>query len=30
MGRGAWWAIVCGVARESDTTKRLNDNNKIG
>ena len=21
MDRGAWWATVCGVTRESDTTK---------
>src|SRR5574337_1328665 len=27
MDRGAWWATVRGVAKESDTTKRLNDNN---
>ena len=24
MDRGTWWATVCGVARESDTTWRLN------
>ena len=24
MGRGAWWAIVHGVPKESDTTERLN------
>ena len=23
MDRGAWWATVQGVAKESDTTKRL-------
>jgi len=26
MGRGAWWAAVLGVAKESDTTERLNNN----
>ena len=26
--RGVWWATVCGVAKESDTTRQLN--NKIG
>ena len=25
MDRGAWWAIVHGVAKESDTTWRLNN-----
>ena len=24
MGRGAWWAIVHGVAKELDTTEPLN------
>ena len=24
MERGAWWAIVHGVAKESDTTEQLN------
>ena len=23
MDRGAWWATVCGVSRESDVTWRL-------
>ena len=23
MDRGAWWAAVCGVAKESDTTLQL-------
>ena len=23
MDRGAWWAIVCGVAKELDTTEWL-------
>ena len=27
MVRGAWWATVDGVAKESDTTHRLNNNN---
>ena len=26
MDRGAWWAIVRGVKKESDTTERLNSN----
>ena len=26
MDRGAWQAIVCGVAKESDTTYQLNNN----
>ena len=26
MHRGAWWAIVHGVAKESDMTQRLNSN----
>ena len=26
MGRGAWWAIVHGVAKESDMTEQLNNN----
>ena len=29
MDRGAWWAIVHGVAKESDTTKWLNSSNKM-
>ena len=24
LGRGAWWATVCGVTKEPDTTERLN------
>ena len=24
MNRGAWWTAVCGVAKESDTTKQIN------
>ena len=24
MGRGAWWATVHGVTKQSDTTERLN------
>ena len=28
MDRGAWWVIVHGVAKESDTTQQLN-NNKV-
>ena len=28
MDRGVWQAIVHGVAKESDTTYRLNNNNK--
>ena len=27
MDRGAWWAIVHGVTKESDTTQLLNNNN---
>ena len=26
MGRGDWWAIVHGVAKESDMTEQLNNN----
>ena len=26
MARGAWWAVVYGVAKEWDTTERLNNN----
>ena len=26
MDRGAWWAVVHGVTKESDTTWRLNNN----
>ena len=29
MDRGAWWAIVHGVTKESDTAWQPNDNNKI-
>ena len=29
MDRGAWWATVHGVAKESDTTERLNNNTKL-
>ena len=28
MDRGAWWATVHGVSRESDVTELLNNNNK--
>ena len=28
MDRGAWWAAVHGVAKGSDTTKQLNNNNE--
>ena len=27
MDSGAWWAIIHGVAKESDTTERLSNNN---
>ena len=27
MDRGAWWATVHGVAKELDTTQRLNNSN---
>ena len=27
MDRGAWWATVLGVAKKSDTTDQLNNNN---
>ena len=27
MDRGAWWATVCGVAKEWDTAWQLNNNN---
>ena len=27
MDRGAWWAIVLGVAQESGMTEQLNNNN---
>ena len=30
MDRRAWWATVCEVARESDTTERLNNNSECG
>ena len=26
MDRGAWWAVVHGVTKESDTTEQLNNN----
>ena len=26
MDRGAWWATVHGIAKESDTTQRLKNN----
>ena len=29
MDRGAWWATVHGVAKESDTTERLTNNNNL-
>ena len=29
MDRGAWWATVHGVAKESDTTYQLNNNNNL-
>ena len=30
LNRGAWWATVHGVTKESDKTQRLsNNNNKI-
>ena len=29
MDRGAWWATVHRVAKESDTTWRLNNNNNL-
>ena len=29
MDRRAWWATVHGVAKELDTTKRLNNNDDI-
>ena len=28
MDRGAWWAIVHWVTKESDVIERLNNNNK--
>ena len=28
MDRGVWWATVHGVARESDMTQQLNNDNK--
>ena len=28
MDRGAWWAIVHGVTKESDTTQWLNNNDE--
>ena len=29
LDRGAWWATVHGVVKESDTTERLNNNNDL-
>ena len=29
MDRGVWWATVHGVAKESDTTERLNTTDNI-
>ena len=29
MNRGAWWASVHGVTKESDTTEQLNKNNNM-
>ena len=29
MDRGAWWATVHGVTKESDTTELLNNNVKV-
>ena len=29
MDKGAWWATVHGVAKESDKTWQLNNNNNI-
>ena len=29
MDKGAWWAKVHGVAKKSDTTDWLNNNNQI-
>ena len=29
MDRGAWWATVRGVTKESDATERLNKNNMM-
>ena len=29
MDRGAWWAIVHGIAKESDMTEQLNNNKKL-
>ena len=28
MGRGAWWATIHAVTKESDAMERLNENNK--
>ena len=28
MDRGAWWATIEGVAKESDTTQRLNNSSR--
>ena len=27
MDRGAWWAVIHGIPKESDTTEELNNNN---
>ena len=29
IDRGAWWATVDGIAKESDTTKQLNNKNQL-
>ena len=29
MDRGAWWATVHGVAKDSDATEQLNNNNGL-
>ena len=29
MDRGAWWATVHGIAKESDTTQQLNNKNDL-
>ena len=29
MDKGAWWATVHGVTKESDKTEQLNNNNKL-
>ena len=30
MDKGAWWSIGHGVAKESDTTERLNSDKELG